>query len=133
MTVVATDGFPVHPMTFDTLISMSGERYDVIIHALDRSISIVLYNISSVCLFTQITLPFSAESYVRLRAFGSCEKNEVQTFGRIIYVDDQFNYQKSLSDARPYTDRPDYHQPFKLDAIVMFRIILILIRFFFTF
>lgn len=33
MTVIATDGYAIEPITVDCVISFPGERYDVVMHA----------------------------------------------------------------------------------------------------
>lgn len=33
MTVIATDGFPIEPIVVERIISLSGERYDVVLDA----------------------------------------------------------------------------------------------------
>lgn len=62
LTCIATDGFSIVPVTVDAVVSSSGERYDVVVHAItDKRIStndncFTVYNCFIVILFIFIQI-----------------------------------------------------------------------------
>lgn len=103
------------------MVSSSGERYDVVVHALtDRRISTngncILILIKY--FFANFEFYFAEEAYIRVRGLGSCGVNKIQSFARIIFVENQSNYEKLISHARPFPDQLDYDLPFKQNAVV---------------
>ncbi|XP_055295200.1 uncharacterized protein LOC129564973 [Sitodiplosis mosellana] len=79
-------GYSVHPLTVDCVVSQSGERYDVVLHA----------------------KPNFNETLIIVRGLGSCIKLELQEFARIIFVDDYSTFSSKVEDHEPLAIRPNY-------------------------
>ncbi|XP_031619168.1 laccase-like [Contarinia nasturtii] len=89
LTVTATDGYPIRPVTVDRVVSQAGERYDVVIDAINDA------NIK--------------QKLIRVRALGTCATLQLQEFARIVFVNNLDKYFVREANQEPLNTRPSYN------------------------
>lgn len=110
MTVIATDGNPIEPITIETLVILPGERYDVV---MDATTSPDISNFQrshasfTICIW-QIMFFFTAETLITVRALFFCAQFKLQEFARIVFVDNIHNHTAKLEDHEPLKQRPAF-------------------------